>query len=172
MDTFVEKIVQKGKTPKVYAARLGILVGTILAIIFVQLLLYPTPAGPFAYLLFLPLGYVAYHLWGNTSVEYEYCITNAYIDVDKIFSRRRRKKVFRIDMSDIGIIAPLSYKEHKTIKKGDMDIVAQAVVDMSYDDIYYIVGKTDDGKSCLLYIHVDDRTREAFLQHAGNKFIK
>jgi translation initiation factor IF-1 len=136
------------------------------------------------------IAYLTYILFGTFDVEYEYSVTHDYIEVSKIMSKRRRKTMVRINMSDIAIVAPVTYKEHATIDKRSMGKVVQATEYKNDEDNYYIIGRTaqverikakgnyanerglQGGKMCLLYITPDDNILEALNTYVKSKVIK
>ena len=91
MDSFVEQIVVKKKTFTDYLA----IVGTVLLaiVLMVACWLFLTP-------FFLAVAFAGgFGIWWmvvNRSYEYEYCITNGDVDVDKIIGKRKRERVVSV----------------------------------------------------------------------------
>lgn len=62
-----------------------------------------------------------YFVIPKLNVEFEYLHINDEIDVDKIFSKQKRKRVMNIDLNQVEMVAPLgshhldSYQNLKTI---------------------------------------------------------
>ena len=172
MDIFIEKIITKDKSVK--DTILKILIVTIAIILCIVALFFPTLGSLellkyVNFVLAILVVYVAYRLLGSLNVEYEYSVTSDYIDIAKIMSQRRRKKVIRIEMGSIAIIAPITYPEHMSINKKEMQRVIYAVGNMQNNDVYYIIAKVD-GKLCLVYIEPDERILEAFKTDVKSKF--
>lgn len=73
------------------------------------------------FLVAVALGVLDYFVIPKLNVEFEYLIVNDEIDVDKIFSKAKRKKAMQIDLKKAELIAPLgshrldSYQNLKTI---------------------------------------------------------
>ena len=67
------------------------------------------------------LGVVDYFLIPRLSLEFEYLHVNDELDIDKIFSKSKRKKAASIDLNKMEVLAPLgshqldSYQNAKTI---------------------------------------------------------
>ena len=71
------------------------------------------------------LGVVDYVFIPRLSVEFEYLYVNGELDVDRIFSKSRRKRAASYDLSSMEIMAPWnshrldSYKNNRGLKKVD-----------------------------------------------------
>ena len=60
--------------------------------------------------------FVAYKFSQTTDVEFEYCLVNGDIDVDKIFAKKRRKRYVSVSAERIEKIVPVESEELKTRK--------------------------------------------------------
>lgn len=107
MDTFMEKIVAKRKDIKDNLMVSGIILGTIIAILAVVNIPLINQLGIG---LFLAAGliYLAYRLITSRNIEYEYVVTNGELDIDKIISRRKRKRIFSASCKEFDIVARVS----------------------------------------------------------------
>ncbi len=96
MDTFVEQIVKKKKTP----AEWLIIIGTVLAAAVLLLTVFCIPMiitiPLLSTLLILGIGYGGWWIITNQYIEYEYCVTNGDIDIDVITAKRKRKRVVSV----------------------------------------------------------------------------
>ena len=104
MDSFCEQIVKKSKGVKEWA----IIIGTILlalALAFLAVLFGQYISGLLIFIL-VGIGYGTWWLITNQSVEYEYCVTNGDIDVDKITARRKRKRLVSVAGRKIESLLP------------------------------------------------------------------
>jgi len=104
MDVFMEKIVAKKKGLKDNMIVAGIIFGAIIAI-FVAINL--PIINQLGIGLFLVAGfiYLAYRLITSRNVEYEYVVTNGELDIDKIISQRKRKRIFSASCKEFDIVA-------------------------------------------------------------------
>lgn len=50
--------------------------------------------------------FIAHKIMMITDVEFEYCVINADIDIDRIFSKSRRKRLISVEAVNIEIVAP------------------------------------------------------------------
>lgn len=102
MDVFNEHMVRR----RISAAQVVLMSLIILGAVIigaVAFLFVPT-VGAF---IVVGMGYLAYWLLSRFFIEYEYIVTNGIMDVDRITSRKRRKRVIICDCRDCEIIAPV-----------------------------------------------------------------
>lgn len=104
MDMFMEKIVtkRKGLTDNLITA--GIVFGSM---ILVMLSLSIKAINQLGLGIFFAAGfvYLGYRLITSRNVEFEYIVTNGEIDIDKITSRRRRKRIFSASCKEFDIVS-------------------------------------------------------------------
>lgn len=114
MDIFIEQIVKHKKNAKDIMAIVGIVLLAILATIAVLMLTISIKALGSFWLIFVVGVWVgAYFLMQNTSIEYEYIMTNNELDIDKIIAKSRRKRIQTIDFKQIIFMAPVDSLKHK-----------------------------------------------------------
>ncbi len=104
MDTFLEKIIVRKKDFKDNLIIAGIILGTIVLIFVILSIPFISQLGIG---LFLAAGliYLAYRLITSRNVEYEYVVTNGDLDIDKIISQRKRKRVFSANCKEFEVVA-------------------------------------------------------------------
>jgi hypothetical protein len=113
MDIFTEQLIKKNLGPKDYAIIAATILGGILLVILSMLI----PAISFLVLIGVCFG--AYYLITSRSLEYEYSITNGSITIDKIISKRKRKRVISVeahDIEDMGKFRPETVKSKSAYK--------------------------------------------------------
>ena len=90
MDNFAEQLVQKKPDESDLRKKILVIAGTIL---FTTLVGWVGVATGWTFLLILPAAAAvgAYYLVINLQVEYEYCVTNDELDVDKILAKSKRR---------------------------------------------------------------------------------
>ncbi len=143
MDIFCEYMVKHKKSGKDYLVLAGIVVGAIFLSTFSFALLFGRLLG-FEVFVFAGIWYGAYVLIGRTEIEYEYILTNGILDIDKIMSRRTRKRVISIDFKSIEVCSSA-----KGIKGSNNPAVK--VLDLTGDinagNVYYV----DFSKDATMY---------------------
>ena len=110
MDSFFEQIVKKKKG----AAEWAIITAVVLAAA-VLLLLALMYLGSLIIIAAAGIIYGAWWLATTQNVEFEYCITNGDIDVDKIVARRKRTRLVSVSGRKIRALAP--YDPQKPLGK-------------------------------------------------------
>ncbi len=135
MDVFLEKIVTRRKTGVDYLIIGAVIVGIIAMFLFVIPVLAQYLQGV-SLIAFMGVAYLGFRIISTRNIEYEYAVTNGDIDIDKIISQRKRKKVFSASCKDFDIIAPVKSEQYtqqiRDIKKSFL-----CVTRMSADDIYF-----------------------------------
>ena len=91
-DFYTEQLVKKQSGAKEMAIRAGLIVLTVIAVFIVLMF----PLG-----IILPILAVVLDvfMFRRLNVEYEYLFVNGDLDVDKIMSRAKRKRMFSMNVS-------------------------------------------------------------------------
>ncbi|MBE6831798.1 MAG: hypothetical protein E7519_16480 [Ruminococcaceae bacterium] len=108
MDIFVEQMIRKRMGSSDWFVFAGVLAASCLILallaVYIPMLLLPAMVGIFA---------LDYYLISSRSLEYEYSVTNSDITIDKIISRRSRKKVISVDAHDIEALGRYRKEDHQ-----------------------------------------------------------
>jgi len=107
-DVFNEQIVKRKQTMMDKLKRVGLILAVILLFILIML----TPAANFAAVIVFAAGFGAYYLMSFLRVEYEYIFTNGELDIDIIYNKSRRKRVFSSMVNKIEIMAHIEDMNH------------------------------------------------------------
>ena len=104
-DLYIELLVKKKKTSTdtlLKALMIGVTVIFVLGgILFNPIILIPA----------IVMGVVDYFKLPALDLEYEYLYVNGELDVDKIMSKQKRKRVGSYDMKKVELVAPRNYHE-------------------------------------------------------------
>lgn len=97
--------------------------------------------------------YGAYLLMSSRNVEYEYSLINSEIDVDKIMSKRGRKRIISLDFSEAEIVACIEDNEHNHSYKNPNKQVKlyNAVADTNKGYVYFVDFYHEGEASRLLF---------------------
>lgn len=112
---YVEHLIKRNKTWKDYVIKVGIMLLAILSLLLVKI----HPAFLF---LTLALVIVCVIVFFNLNVEYEYFYMNGSLEIDRIASKKRRKRLFEMRIYDLDVIAPEGAHEiqpYRSVKKVD-----------------------------------------------------
>ncbi len=118
-DLYTEVMVAKKPTAKDQLIKFVLLLFTVLFALAGLVLM------PILLVAAVILGVVDYFFIPRLSVEFEYLYVNGELDVDRIFSKARRKRAASYDLSSMEIMAPWSshrldsYKNNRSLKKVD-----------------------------------------------------
>ena len=107
-DVFKEQIIKRKATFKDTAIRICLIILVVL-IFFAALAM---GLGGLAVLIGAAAGFGATHLMSFLSVEYEYVFTNGELDIDVIYNKSRRKRVFSSHVKEIEIMAHIEDNVH------------------------------------------------------------
>lgn len=98
-DYYTEQLVKRKTPVSAYIIMGALALMTALAVL--AMLMFP-----FGMLIVVAAGLVDYFVFRSLNVEYEYLYVNGNLDIDKIMSKSKRKKVFEMSVSDMELIAP------------------------------------------------------------------
>lgn len=118
-DLYYEHLVKKVPTAADSVKRFALIGGTVV-LTLAGLLLFPIILIPA-----LALGIATYFLLPGLDLEYEYLLINKSLDIDKIMSKQKRKRIKSFDLGQTEVIAPLNshrldyYNANPSIKVED-----------------------------------------------------
>jgi hypothetical protein len=104
MDVFMEKIVAKRKGLKDNMIVAGIILGAFI-VIFISINIPIIAQMNMGLFLTAGLIYLAYRFITSRNIEFEYVVTNGELDIDKIISKRKRKRIFSASCKEFEILA-------------------------------------------------------------------
>jgi len=154
----MEKIVARKKGPKDYLLFIGI----ILAGIVVLFITMQIPVlNSFFILILAGVVYGIYYLITSRNIEFEYIVTNGYLDIDKIISQRKRKRIFSADCKDFDIVAKYNrFGSGRNVLQNSQKSI-EAVSSMESNDIYYIT-LNYKGERTTVFFEPDERMLNSF----------
>ena len=106
-DIFKEQIVKRKPTTGDMVKKIGLAAAVL--VIFIVSSPY---LGQFAIFITFAAGFGAYILMGRLNVEYEYIFTNGDLDIDIIYNRTQRKRLFTGRVSDFEVMAHVTDNNH------------------------------------------------------------
>ncbi|MDR2650096.1 MAG: DUF6106 family protein [Clostridiales bacterium] len=108
-DVFKEQLVKKSASAKDTALRFGI-VALVVIVVFICL---SVPAlQPFMIFIAAAACFGAYILISRLNIEYEYVFTNGELDIDVIYNKTSRKRMFSFTVRDFEIMAHVQDTAH------------------------------------------------------------
>ncbi|MBR5922587.1 MAG: hypothetical protein IKZ59_02210 [Clostridia bacterium] len=156
MDAFCEQLVPIKKGAKFYLGTFGL--WFVVLLIFLFSFLYP-PLMTLSLILTAAAGYGAYYLMGFLSKEYEYIITDDILDIDIIYSKRSRKRIASLKLSEVESIE--KYNGAELDKKRYKGIYIACNTD--FKDAYKFVFSGDSGLRVAV-LEPNEKTRREMLK--------
>lgn len=152
MDIFTEFIVKKRHEPVDYLISVGLgFAALLLSFIF---LFTPVAQYLFGLGLLLAVGawWGAIYLIRMRNVEFEYILTNAELDIDKIMARRRRKRVITVNFKEIEVCARIHDPDfqHQYSRKEGVTILNLAG-DITAENVYFVDFSKEGEKKRVLF---------------------
>lgn len=169
--TFMEKIVRKQKETIDYMKIAGLILAVFVIIVLslsVQFLM------TFAPILIIGSAWGAWWLISGMNKEYEYSVTENFIDIDCIIAQRKRLRVFSGDVKECEICARVNSDYFRDFSKGNRKILNFApTTDVKKN--YFIVTKNNakkaktKGETILVIFEPDDRMIPSLRKYSPSK---
>lgn len=162
-DAYYEQLIARKSKPTDTIIR-------ILIIVFLAFVLVVTMSflGFFGVIITVLLAFLAYYfIFPKLSVEYEYILLNHDLEIDAIYSKSKRKKLFTFDIQQAEIIAPKgsprlnSSHPEKTLDYSSGNANAKA---------FAIMAPLDQKNTCII-IEPDDTMLKHIKGWSGSKFF-
>ena len=165
MDTYLERLVEKKKTPLqsflsvfYYLAAFFITVflfGFINRIPFLSMLYPLLVAGAF---------YGAWYLNRNMNLEYEYILTNDELDVDKIAGKSARKRLLTVSVRNFEVMRPATDSEMQRLN-ADNSINVRLDASEGPENRYYAIFNNRQNQRMLLIFNPTEDMKKSIKQH-------
>ncbi|MCH5299875.1 MAG: hypothetical protein J1E56_01035 [Ruminococcus sp.] len=112
MDVFIEQVIKRKRNVKSIAIIVLVLSLLILAPVICCLLAFViTPYFVYIGLFVFIIGiYLAWYFITGQRIEYEYSVASGTLDISKIISKRKRKRVTKIEIADIDLFCKITDK--------------------------------------------------------------
>lgn len=176
-DTYMEYILKKKKNGAEVLLTATIIFGAILltAILFVLMIAtarYGQITSTIGLLLAIGVWYGARYLINKQNVEYEYILTNSEIDMDKIMSKKSRKRLASFDFKEITVCANIKDDEHNYDYKNVIPKkLVNVIGDFERGNIYF-ADYVQDGETCRVLFQPTSRMMETVKKYnPRNVFI-
>ncbi|MCL2286971.1 MAG: DUF6106 family protein [Firmicutes bacterium] len=145
-DVFKEQIVKKKETTMDRMKRIGL----ILAVIIIFFVVLATPAAQFVAIIVAAAGFGAFYLMNFLRVEYEYIFTNGELDIDIIYNRSRRKRLFSSHVNKIEIMAHVEDMNHAGSFSGAQEICNYSSGENGPDTYAFLINQGGKMKKVII----------------------
>lgn len=141
-ETYVECLVKKRTgTGKLFLRALTIMLAA--AFILLGFLLWP------ALIIGVLLAVVAYFIFMNSDLEYEYLYLDKEITIDKVMAKTKRKRVAQYDMERMEILAPMNSYHLDNFKNRTAKTIDYSSGEVKQPEARYVM-YYDGGKKIIL----------------------
>lgn len=157
MDSFVEQLVKKKKSGAQIAAIVATI--TITVLLLAVCILFLSILGAFSVIAMAAIGYGAWYLLTAQNIEYEYCITNGDIDIDRIVAQRKRSRIVSVGghkIESAGRYVPEKWAGRQ------VDRTVVAAPSDKEDNLYYFSYHSKKRGHTLVVFQPNDRVKETF----------
>lgn len=156
MEFFNEWIVKKKKTAQ---DGMSVIITIMVACMFGYGILLQFMAGKLVYLIPVEIAliiYCAYRIITSMNVEFEYSVTNGDLDVDKVISKKRRRKLVRIKLRDVEYFAPFEDEHIKVAEDPSIKKIIDASSSLDAPRLHFAIYYNNSEKICLLFEPTDE----------------
>ncbi len=151
MDGFNEQVVKRVNKAKNLIIKLSAVFGLIAVPVICILLAYVITPYMIYVGLFLFLGgiYIVWYIFSCQKVEYEYSVAGDELDISKVISLRKRKRICKVPIREIEVLG----KGEKTIgtQRFTKTFVAARDIDNDDENYYAVFNSVAYGKSLLIF---------------------
>ena len=166
MDAYVDWIVKKQKSFIEHLAAFSIVIACFVLACFI-LTQFSRYLGFISIFIAIGAIYLAYRLVMRTNIEYEYIFTNGSFDIDIIYAKSTRKRIFSAECKDFEILAKLSnQKSNEQTDKTLRNIHAESSQNSS--GVYYFI-LPYEGRRTVVYFEPDVRLLDCFRKFIPGK---
>ena len=168
MDAYVDRLIAKRKTIIDHMIAFCIVIGCFISACFI-LVWFSKLLGVFSVIIAVGAIYLAYMLVKRTNIEYEYIFTNGSFDIDVIYAKSSRKRIFSAECKDFEMLAKVKgshFGQH--INAIDRQIHAESSSDS--DEVYFFVTPYE-GRKTVVYIEPDIKILECFRRFIPGKLL-
>lgn len=151
MEGFNEQVVKRVKKPKnliikIVAVLLLLLVPIICIMLAYLITTYLIYIGFFLFLIGI---YVVWYVFTSQNVEFEYSVTGEELDISKVISLRKRKRMCKVKIREIEKLG----KGEKTVDgmRFSKSFIAAADIDRDEDNYYAVFNDAAYGKCLLIF---------------------
>lgn len=170
MEGFNEQVVKRANKPKNLIIKiLSVLILIMIPIVF-SVLAFVITAYMFYIGLFLFMGgiYVVWYIFTSQKVEFEYSVAGDELEVAKVISLRKRKRVCKVPIREIEQLE----KGEKSVdgKKFSKSFIAARDIDADDENYYAVFNSAAYGK-CLLIFSPNQQILEGMKRYLNKDIV-
>lgn len=166
MDSFIEKIVKKQKKSTDYLLTVALV---IVGLVIFLLLSNIKGLATFNLVFIVGIIYGIYYVSTMRNIEFEFILTNDELDIDKIISRRRRKRVFSGSCKSFDVMARVKSDKYTQEVAGIKKRI-EAVSSIDSPNVFFAT-LNYKGDRTILFFEPDERMLTLFKGYMPRKFF-
>lgn len=165
IDLFTECLIKRKKNLKDYAIIIPLITAGVLLAVVWYVMFSVTAIGGIALTVVVAAWWGIYLVLSNLNLEYEYIVTNGDIDIDVIYSQKKRKRLASFNIKDVEIVAPIDNKDYGQFN----ELIDASAHDNRYN-VYYILANIQGVKTKVL-INPSEKMLNVLKECAPRKII-
>lgn len=156
MDFFNEWIVKRRKTAQDY---MSVAITVMVTCMVLYGIMLQFMAYKFVY--FIPVEiavvlFIAYKIIVSMNVEYEYSVTNGDIDVDRVISKKRRKRMVSVKLRNVEYFAPFEGEHIRVAEDTSIRRIIDASSSLDAPRLHFVIYYNNSEKTLLLFEPTDE----------------
>ena len=167
-DAYFEQIVRIKKTPKTILTVVGICALALILTYLLFVVIIPLIPALSSIVIFICVGiiYGAYWLCTKLNVEYEYIITNGWMDIDKIINKSARKRIIGFELSNVTRLEKFNPVAISNMNKKDIVFACNE----NDENAYLLIAEREGKGNAVVVFSPSEKTQTAIMKFAP-KFI-
>lgn len=117
------------------------------------------------------LYFLAYKIFCNFAVDWEYTLVDDEIRFAKIINRAKRRDITTVQLSKVEAVAKITDNEHIGALRASIE-KKYSFISQTTDDYYFLVGIDKNGKRVCIFFEPDERMCENFKTTLRGKFFE
>ena len=101
--------------------------------------------------------YFTYNFIRNSSIEYEYSVTNGELDVDSIAGRRKRKRILSTSVRRFSILAPATEKYRAEFESASVRRIVEAHVSPNSANLWFARFEDESGVDTVIFFNPNEK---------------
>ncbi|MDO4618757.1 MAG: hypothetical protein Q4B31_04455 [Clostridia bacterium] len=134
-----------------YAKIAAVIIGAFIlsTAVFFLIAVYASFLSNFSFVIAFGIFYFAYRLIKNSSIEFEYALTNEELDVDKIMAASSRKRMITVNCREIEVCANVHDKAN-FVSAGEKEVLNYCG-DINAENVYFIDFYQNDKNTRMIF---------------------
>lgn len=165
-DVFVEQIVKKKRTASDIIKNVLVVIAAFLVAATVLVIQITRLIFPFVFAMAV---YFTYNFIRNSSIEYEYSVTNGELDVDSIAGRRKRRRILSASVRRFSILAPATEAYRAEFESASVRNIVEAHISPDSENLWFARFEDESGVDTVLFFNPNEKVLRAMAKLIPSK---